>query len=45
MQPVFSSDSDSPDILPMSGKSWRFTIVGIRFMVGQFVTEMDISGA
>lgn len=32
VHPVTSTDSDSTDILPMSGKNWRFTIAGTRFM-------------
>jgi hypothetical protein len=45
VQPVFSSNGDSPDILPISVRNWRFTIVGTRFTGGKFAIEIANNAA
>ena len=44
-QVVLSAQCDSPDILPMSVKNWRFTIVGTRFMGVRFAIEIANNAA
>ena len=45
MQPVAPSNRDSPDILPMSVRNWRFTIVGTRFTGGKSSIEIANNAA
>ena len=44
-QVILPSDRDSPDILPMSVRNWRFTILGIRFTGEKFVIEIASNAA
>ena len=44
-QVVLASKSDSPDILPMSVRNLRFTIVGTRSLGGKFAIEKANSAA
>jgi len=44
-QVVFASKGDSPDILPMSVRNLRFTIVGTRSLGGKFAIEKANSAA
>ena len=44
-QVVFAADGDSPDILPMSVRNLRFTIVGTRSLDGKFAIEIANSAA
>jgi len=42
---VSATDRDSPDILPMSVRNLRFTIVGTRSLGGKFAIEIANSEA
>ncbi len=42
---ILPSDGDSPDILPMSVRNLRFTIVGTRSLGGKFAIEIANSAA
>jgi len=42
---VLSTKRDSPDILPMSVRNLRFTIVGTRSLGGKFAIEISNSEA
>jgi len=44
-QVVLATESDSSDILPMSVRNLRFTIVGIRSLGGKFAIEIANSAA
>jgi len=44
-QVVLASESDSPDIPPMSVRNLRFTIVGTRSLGGKFAIEISNSEA
>jgi hypothetical protein len=44
-QVIAAAYSDSPDILPMSDRNQKFTILGIRFTAEKFVIEIANNAA